>query len=85
MEEKQSPPPIDRLALLFVVGLFAITAALFVVEPPESNVSVLNLIVGAILGIVGTIAAYRWGSSEGSKTKQDAMIAELSPRRPDVS
>ena len=76
-EEAPKRKPVDPLALLFIIGLFAITGALFFITPPESNLSVLNLIIGAVIGIVGTVAQYRWGSSEGSKSKENAMIAEM--------
>jgi hypothetical protein len=66
-------PPLDPLAVVFVFGFFALTAGFFFITPPDGNAEVLNLIVGAVIGIIGTIASYRWGSSDGSKRSGDAL------------
>jgi lipopolysaccharide export LptBFGC system permease protein LptF len=72
----------DPLALVFVVGFFAITAAYFFVEPPKDNAAALNLIVGAIIGIIGTIATFRWGSSDSAKVKSETIAAAIAPQEP---
>jgi len=47
-------------------------------EIPESNQTLLDLVVGALVGCFTTIVAYHWGSSAGSAEKSGTIsrIAE---------
>jgi len=66
------------IAATLVVGFLIVLVALMTVEVPESNKDMVNAMVGA-LGAVGlaTVVSYFFGSSSGSKSKDDAAAVEL--------
>ena len=65
----------DWFALLLLVAVCAIVSyVIYARLLAESN---LTLILGIILGWVGTVVNYKWGSSAGSKVK-DQTISRLS-------
>ena len=55
-----------------IIGLFAaIVLALLFVEVPKSNERILDVLIGALAGYVGAIVTFYWGSSLGSKMKDE--------------
>ncbi len=69
------------LAYIAVVGTFAMLAALMVVEIPEGNQRLFDLILGAVLG-TGFAGSFNYflGSSAGSARKTDLLAVERERR-----
>lgn len=57
------------LAGAFVIGFFILLGILTFKEIPKENSGLLNMVIGALLGIVSTIVSYFFGSSKGSADK----------------
>jgi len=66
------------IAILVIVAFFVLLIFLMYREIPESNQTLLDLVVGALVGCFTTIVAYHWGSSAGSAEKSGTIsrIAE---------
>jgi uncharacterized membrane protein YjjB (DUF3815 family) len=62
-----------RVLLAFtLVGLLATTLVFSFIE---NDAGTRNLVVGAILGYVAAVVQFYFGSSEGSRTKDDTLAA----------
>jgi len=64
------------LASFIMFTLFVLMIMLFYVTIPEGNGEIIYMAVGMFLGIASTVAAFFFGSSQGSKDKQ-AGIAQV--------
>jgi hypothetical protein len=62
------------LAGLIVIGFFTAIIVFMVCEIPVSNAGAINLLVGSLISSFSLIVGYFWGSSAGSKNK-DEIIA----------
>lgn len=79
---KSPKPPSDQKFTQRFAGYFAfaivliiagIITALIFVEIPEANKSVLIALAGALTGLLTAIGQYYWGSSLGSKSKDETI------------
>lgn len=61
--------------------LLVLIVLLFFVDIPEGNGEIIYMAVGMFLGIVSTVAAFFFGSSSGSKEKQDGILKTLQGRK----
>lgn len=61
-----------------IIVIFAAVLAIYLLTPPtldEGQSAVVNLLIGALIGSVTTVIGFHYGSSAGSKDKDDALIA----------
>lgn len=58
--------------IIFLCG-FMLIILLYFIEIPEANKPIVFGAVGTMLGIVGTVITYEYGSSRGSKDKTEAI------------
>lgn len=65
---------------IFVI-FFTLMLLLYFVEIPEGNSEIVYMAFGTLIGIVGTVAAFYYGSSSGSKDKSEGIIKALQSRR----
>ncbi len=73
------------LALAIVTGFFAVLLALLIVplSSDEAIKSIVQLMIGALVGQLAQVYNFDFGSSSGSKAKDDALIdASKSPPPP---
>lgn len=61
------------LGAVLVISFFIILAFLIFREIPESNNEVLYLAIGALIGFVGSVVSYFFGSSKGSSDKNELI------------
>ncbi len=70
-------PAIPNTATFLAIGglllVAAVTGLLFFHSVPESNVSALNIIVGALISWVGMAFAFYYGSTKSSQLKDDTI------------
>lgn len=65
-----------------IFGVFSIVLILlFFVEIPEGNNEIVYMGFGTFIGIVGTVAAFYFGSSSGSKDKTEGLMQAMKGRR----
>jgi hypothetical protein len=65
-----------------IIIIFAVLMVLlFFVTIPEGNSEIVYMGFGTFIGIVGTVAAFYFGSSAGSKDKTDGLMQALKSRR----
>lgn len=64
------------IGYLIMGGFFALLIGLMVFDVPEKNSQVLNVMLGALGTMVTAVANYYFGSSSGSKSK-DEKIAKM--------
>ncbi len=57
--------------------LFVFVILLFFVTIPTGNSEIVYMTFGTFIGIVGTVAAFYFGSSSGSKEKSDGIMRVL--------
>jgi len=76
------PTTATFMAMGMLVLLAAIVLLLFTKEVPKENVAPLNIVIGAIIGSVGTVIAFYFGDSKKSAQQQDT-ISVLAARPPD--
>jgi hypothetical protein len=65
------------LAFLIVIALIVVIL-IWIFHPPTGDAasnSVLNVLVGALVGMAGMVATFYFGSSQGSKDKDQALSA----------
>ncbi|HLA51982.1 MAG TPA: hypothetical protein VK618_01680 [Flavitalea sp.] len=67
------------LAFIIVILTFAFLFALLAVNIPENNKDILNISVGFVLGVIGTVASYYFGTS---KDKSDSDQSKIFPKEP---
>lgn len=61
------------IAVLVFAGFFGILATLMFAEVPDKSVTPLNIMLGALAGLVIQVANFYFGSSAGSKAKTTAL------------
>jgi len=67
----------DWFAILLLVGVFGITILMAVLKLiPAGSV---DMVIGMMLGWVSAIVSFKWGSSNGSKAK-DEILAKLASK-----
>lgn len=60
------------LAVMIVIGCFALLYLMMVKEIPKENLSTVNIAVGFVFGLLGVIAGYFYGASKTpSKTSSN--------------
>jgi hypothetical protein len=59
------------LALLTVIGTFALFGLAFFLKVDGANEKVLFMVIGALSSIATTVVTYYFGSSEGSARKNE--------------
>lgn len=65
-----------------IIIIFAVLMVLlFFVDIPEGNSEIVYMGFGTFIGIVGTVAAFYFGSSAGSKDKTEGLMQALKGRR----
>lgn len=69
------------LAILITVGAFLFLFSLLGFKIPEGNAAVLNVAAGVVLGVLGTVANYYYGSS---KDKSDVDKSDADVKRADA-
>jgi hypothetical protein len=57
--------------------LFVFVILLFFATIPTGNSEIVYMTFGTFIGIVGTVAAFYFGSSSGSKEKSDGIMRVL--------
>lgn len=64
-------------ATVIAIGVLSLLAAivflLFTKQVPTDNVQPLNIVIGAIIGSVGTVVAFYFGDSKKSALQQDTI------------
>jgi len=61
------------LGALIVAGFFSLLILLIIAAVPTENKDLLNLVVGALIGVFTSVVGYYFGSSIGS-AKKDEML-----------
>lgn len=61
------------LGALIVAGFFLLLYFLVYQGVPEINKDLLNIVVGALIGMAGNIVNYFFGSSKGSADKTEML------------
>jgi hypothetical protein len=59
---------------VFSLGIFALA---FLIAWQKQDAATLNILVGAIVSLVSSVAGYYFGSSAGSQKKDDVIHAAL--------
>lgn len=71
------------LLAFFIFTLVALTeAALFFVEVPSTNKESLNTLIQSVLMLMVAAGSFYWGSSVGSRQKDNVKAPELPPVLP---
>ena len=66
------------LALMMVIGFFAVVFIMLFHEIPQGSKDMLGPIIGGIIGAsVSTIIQYKWGSSAGSAAKSNTIAGQM--------
>ena len=55
------------LAVIIVIGCFAMLYIMMIKEIPEPNLSTVNIAVGFVFGLLGVVAGYFYGASKQSQ------------------
>jgi len=58
---------------LICIGFFVLLGILLSKNIPSDNRDVLNLVIGALIGSFTTVVTYFYGSSQGSKDKNEML------------
>ena len=61
------------LGALIITGFFLLLYFLVYQEVPEINKDILNIVVGALIGMAGNIVNYFFGSSKSSADKTQML------------
>jgi hypothetical protein len=61
------------LALVTVIGTFALFGLAFFLKVDGANEKVLFMVIGALSSIATTVVGYYFGSSEGSARKNELL------------
>ena len=61
------------LGALVVAGFFLLLYLLVYQAVPEINKDILNIVVGALIGMAGNVVNYFFGSSKGSSDKTQLL------------
>ena len=61
------------LDFIIVFAVFILGCSLLFVQIPEENIQIVNIMFGALLGIMGTVYNYHRGSSNGSAAKNELI------------
>ncbi len=69
------------LAGFIMIALFALLLMLFYVEIPDGNNEIVYMAIGIFMGIATSVAAFFFGSSQGSKDKEHGMLDAMKGRR----
>jgi hypothetical protein len=69
------------LAAFIMLGLMAMLVMLFYIEIPDGNNEIVYMAIGIFMGIATSVAAFFFGSSQGSKDKEHGMLDAMKGRR----
>ena len=64
------------LGALLTICFFVVLAFLIFKPMPQENKDVIYLAIGALIGFLGTVVTYFYGSSAGSAEKTDIMAQQ---------
>ncbi len=67
------------LAIGVILGFFVALLCVFLFGVPANGGEVLMIMVGTLTSLTTQIVSYYFGSSAGSKSKEDALLARQSP------
>lgn len=70
------------LGAILVISFMVLLALLIFRAVPEPNSELLYLVVGALIGFVGSVVSYFFGSSIGSKQKTDILANGKQEQKP---
>jgi len=68
----------QKILAFVIVDALIIVILIWIFHPPTGDAasnSVLNVLVGALVGMAGMVATFYFGSSQGSKDKDQALSA----------
>ena len=69
------------VAMIVIVAFIAFLSALFLLQVPPENKDTLMLAAGVLFSGVNLVLGYFFGSSQGSKDKQEALSAQLEAKK----
>jgi len=61
------------LDFIIVFAVFILGCCMLFIEIPKENIQIVNIMFGALLGIMGTVYNYHRGSSNGSAAKSELI------------
>ena len=61
------------LDFIIVFAVFILGYSMLFIEIPSENIQIVNIMFGALLGIMGTVYNYHRGSSNGSAAKSELI------------
>ena len=80
--ERNTSYPIGRLipAILaagIILGFFVVLLTVFILGVPPEGGEVVMILVGALVTLTTSVVGYYFGSSAGSKSKEDAILGQM--------
>lgn len=72
------------IALAVILGFYGLIAAYFAF-PLKGDAATFNLLAGAAIAATSGVLGYYFGSSTGSKAKDDALVAKATEPTPPPS
>jgi hypothetical protein len=77
MQNSESWSNTQKILAFVIVDALIVVILIWIFHPPTGDAasnSVLNVLVGALVGMAGMVATFYFGSSQGSKDKDQALI-----------
>ncbi len=67
------------IAVIALIGDFILVGMLFFINIPADNERILDVVIGVMIGIATTVAAFYFPSSVGARAKDEALnkLADL--------
>jgi hypothetical protein len=78
----------QRILAFVIVAALIVVILIWIFHPPTGDAAsnaVLNVLVGALVGMAGTVATFYFGSSKGSKDKDDTINTAVKTAAIDTS
>ena len=78
MPNNESWSNTQKILAFVIVDALIVVILIWIFHPPTGDAasnSVLNVLVGALVGMAGMVATFYFGSSQGSKDKDQALSA----------
>jgi heme O synthase-like polyprenyltransferase len=76
MNKKNREIAMYILGGLIVIGFFSLLYLLIFTPIPINNIDIMNIVIGALIGSFTTVVGYFYGSSLGSKEKNDIFTGQ---------
>lgn len=64
----------DSLAIILLVGVFALITALFTVPIPKDSMQIIYMVAGTLLGTLTTVFGFYFGSSKAAKLRDFPVV-----------